>query len=52
MSIKDYNIKAEEKLLGLFLTDKNSLSLNLDVIKSDFFYLEENKYVFDALSTA
>lgn len=43
------NIEAEESVLGAILLDKDAIIQVADVLRPDYFYVEANKHVYDAM---
>lgn len=47
--IPPHDIEAEQAVLGAMLTDKDAVISSLEMLKSDDFYREDNKTIFEAI---
>ncbi|MCD8526976.1 replicative DNA helicase, partial [Candidatus Woesebacteria bacterium] len=47
--IPPQNIEAEESVLGAVLLDKDAIIQVADVLKPEYFYVEANRHVYDAM---
>lgn len=47
--IPPHDIEAEQAVIGSMLTDKDAISSAIEVLKTEDFYREDNKLVFEAI---
>lgn len=48
--IPPHDIEAEQAVLGSMLTDKDAVVDAIEILKSDDFYREDNKYIYEAMT--
>ena len=47
--IPPHDIEAEQAVIGSMLTDKDAVMIAIEKLKSDAFYREDNKAIFEAM---